>query len=92
MSQINPFIGSILQSPAAQRQAAADRDKQMRRAADSAKNAYLTEDRLELSIESTDKPEETGDEQKRRNEQQKKRKQSDEQPPEESTDRLDITA
>lgn len=54
MSQINPFTGSILQSPQVQRQQAADKDRQLRKAADSAKNATLHGDELEHQVESSE--------------------------------------
>jgi hypothetical protein len=56
MSQINPFTGSILQSPVVQRQQAAEKDRQVRRAQDVEKNAALTDDRLEHQVESSDAP------------------------------------
>jgi len=54
MSQINPFTGSILQSPTVQRQQAAEKDRQVRRAQDIEKNAGLREDRLEHQVESSE--------------------------------------
>ena len=46
MTQINPFMGSILQSPVVQRQQSAEKDRQVRRANDMEKNAALPEDFL----------------------------------------------
>ncbi|HWP40368.1 MAG TPA: hypothetical protein VNL70_05535 [Tepidisphaeraceae bacterium] len=54
MSQINPFTGSILQAPHVQRQQAADKDRQVRKAHDQAKNAALADDRLEHQVESAE--------------------------------------
>jgi len=54
MSQINPFTGSILQAPQVQRQQAADKDRQLRRVNDRAKNAALNDDTLEHQVESSD--------------------------------------
>ena len=54
MSQINPFAGSILQTPQVQKQQAADRDRQVRRTQDAAKNAALPGDRLEHQVESSE--------------------------------------
>lgn len=54
MSQINPFIGSIVQAPEAQRAAAADKDRQLRKAADLRKNAGLATDRFEHAVESAE--------------------------------------
>lgn len=92
MSQINPLIGSILQTPAAQRLAAADRDKQLRRVADTAKNAYLLGDRLELSVESSDAAEPAKDEQQRRQPQDERDDDADEKPSDGEAERLDIKA
>jgi hypothetical protein len=54
MSQINPFIGSILQSTHVQRQQAAERDRQIRRIQDLEKNAALESDKLEHQVESSE--------------------------------------
>jgi hypothetical protein len=54
MSQINPFTGSVLQAPQVQRQQAADKDRQLRRVSDQAKNAALNDDKLEHQVESSD--------------------------------------
>jgi hypothetical protein len=54
MTQINPFTGSILQSPTVQRQQSAEKDRQVRRAQDMEKNAALPGDHLEHQVESSD--------------------------------------
>lgn len=54
MSQINPFTGSILQSPQVQRQQATDKDRQVRRAVEQTKNAALADDRLDHQVESSE--------------------------------------
>ncbi len=54
MSQINPFTGSILQTPQVQRQQSADKDRQARRAQDLAKDTALADDRLEHQVESSE--------------------------------------
>jgi hypothetical protein len=54
MTQINPFTGSILGTPQVQRQQAADKDRQVRRAQEQSKNAALTEDRTDHQVESSE--------------------------------------
>ncbi|HMB95189.1 MAG TPA: hypothetical protein VKK61_04045 [Tepidisphaeraceae bacterium] len=54
MSQINPFVSSILQTPLAQRQQSDDRDRQVRKANDLEKDAALTDDQLEHQVESSE--------------------------------------
>ena len=54
MSQINPFTGSILQSPQVQRQQAADKDRQVRKAQERTKNTALTDDQTEHQVESSE--------------------------------------
>jgi hypothetical protein len=54
MTQINPFTGSILQSPIVQRQQSAEKDRQVRRAQDVEKNAALQGDRLDHQVESSE--------------------------------------
>lgn len=54
MSQINPFTGSILQAPHVQRQQSVEKDRQVRQAADTAKNSALTEDQLDHQVESAE--------------------------------------
>jgi hypothetical protein len=54
MTQINPFTGSILQSPTVQRQQSAEKDRQVRRTQDMEKNAALPGDHLEHQVESSD--------------------------------------
>lgn len=54
MSQINPFTGSILQAPSVQRAQAVDKDRQLRRAHDLAKNAALQGDQHQHEVESSE--------------------------------------
>lgn len=54
MSQINPFTGSILQTPQVQRQQAVEKDRQARRVTDRVKNSALTEDQLDHQVESSE--------------------------------------
>jgi hypothetical protein len=54
MSQINPFVGSILQASDVQRQQAEDKDHQAHRAADRRKDSGAAGDRYEHSVESSE--------------------------------------
>src|SRR4051794_27809499 len=54
MSQINPFTGSILQAPQVQRQQSAEKDRQVRRSQDLAKNSALPGDQFEHQVESSE--------------------------------------
>jgi hypothetical protein len=54
MTNINPFIGSVLQSTHVQRLQAADKDRQIRRQQDLEKNAALESDKLEHQVESAE--------------------------------------
>jgi len=54
MSQINPFVGSLLQSTQVQRHLAAQKDRQTRREIDLTKNAALADDQLEHTVESAE--------------------------------------
>ncbi|HVT89809.1 MAG TPA: hypothetical protein VHD56_13220 [Tepidisphaeraceae bacterium] len=54
MSQINPFTSSILQSPQVQRQQAADKDRQLRKAVERSRDSSLDEDQLEHQVESSE--------------------------------------
>jgi hypothetical protein len=93
MSQINPFTGSILQAPQVQRQQAADKDRQLRRAVDQEKNSALQGDRLEHQVESSEElspihDDDTPDPRKRRKQQQTKPREPDAQ----DQSHLDVTA
>jgi hypothetical protein len=93
MSQINPFVGSVLQAPGVQRSQASDKDRQLRRAADLEKNAGLSEDRFEHAVESSEEVDPIHDEQKQ---DPKKKRQPHKQPTEEQQANeepgLDLTA
>jgi hypothetical protein len=54
MSQINPFVSSILQTPLAQRQQSAAKDREIRKAQDLEKDTALTDDQLEHQVESSE--------------------------------------
>ena len=54
MSQINPFMGSILGTPQAQRQQAVEKDRQVRQVSDTRKDAALFGDELEHQVESSE--------------------------------------
>jgi len=54
MTQINPFTGSVLQAPLVQRQQAAEKDRQIRKAQDARKDAALTGEQHEHQVESSD--------------------------------------
>lgn len=54
MSQINPFINSILQAPQVQRSQAAERDRQIRRVHDLQKNAALEGEEHQHEVESAE--------------------------------------
>jgi hypothetical protein len=73
MSQINPFTGSILQSPQVQRQQAADKDRQVRRAQEAAKNTALSDDKLEHQVESSEELTGVHEDQQRRDRGSKRR-------------------
>ena len=71
MTQINPFVGSVVQATGVQRTQSADKDSQLRRAADVRKNSALTGDRFEHAVESAEALDPIHDEQK--NDPKKKR-------------------
>lgn len=54
MSQINPFSGYVAGSAQVQRQQAADKDRQVRRAQQLTKNVALEDDQLEHQVESAE--------------------------------------
>jgi len=54
MSQINPFIGSILQSTTVQRAQAAEKNGHVQRAQNRAKDSASTGDQFEHQVESSD--------------------------------------
>jgi hypothetical protein len=96
MSQINPFVGSILQSTQAQRQQATERDRQVRRARDTAKDSALTGDQLEHQVESSEELAPIHEEEKqerrfKRPSHQPDPQDKDEAPPDDKP-RLDLTA
>ena len=54
MLQINPFTGSVVQTPQVQRQQSAQKATQLRRAADAEKDSALREDQLDHQVESSE--------------------------------------
>jgi hypothetical protein len=93
MSQINPFIGSAIQATGVQRAQSAEKDRQLRRAADLQKNAGLSGDRFEHAVESSEALQPVHDEQQ--NDPKKKRPQHKPQEQEnldEPESHLDLTA
>jgi hypothetical protein len=54
MTQINPFIGSILQSTTVQRAQAAEKDSHVQRAQTRAKDSASSSDQFEHQVESSD--------------------------------------
>lgn len=54
MSQINPFIGSVIQSTAVQRTQSAERNAHVQRAQNRAKDSAATGDTFEHQVESSD--------------------------------------
>ena len=93
MSQINPFVGSVVQTGSVQRSQATDKDRQLRRTSDLQKNAGLSGDRFEHAVESAEALDPIHDEQKndskKKRQQQKHPKRDDKQDEEPG---LDLTA
>jgi hypothetical protein len=94
MTQINPFIGSILQATDVQRQQSEDKDRQLRRKTDLEKNAGLSGDRFEHAVESTDAVDPIHDEKKegQKKKEQHAKKQTGEDQDGDSESHLDLTA
>lgn len=95
MNVINPFIGSVLQSPQVQRQQADAKASQVRRAQELARNVAAESDRYTHTVESPEALKPVHDE---RDEARKKRKQRRRQPADEAapadeeSPRLDLKA
>ncbi|HEX3357821.1 MAG TPA: hypothetical protein VHS31_12690 [Tepidisphaeraceae bacterium] len=94
MTQINPFIGSVLQATDVQRQQSDDKDRQLRHQTDLEKNAGLLGDRFEHAVESAQAVDPIHDEQKEnpRQKQQHPKKKTDEDDDDNSESHLDLTA
>jgi hypothetical protein len=93
VSQINPFVGSVVQTTGVQRTQAADKDRQLRKSADLQKNAGLSGDRFEHAVESSEALDPIHDEPKK--DQNKKRQQPHKQkdaPESDEEPGLDLTA
>lgn len=54
MTQISPFVGSVLQSTQVQRQQAAEKSRQIRHTQQMEKNVAAEDDRLEHQVESAE--------------------------------------
>jgi len=96
MSQINPFTGSILQAPQVQRQQSVEKDRQVRRTQDLAKNSALEADQLEHQVESSEELTPTHADQKQQRQFKRPRHKSDEKDKPDETDgeepHIDLTA
>ena len=94
VSQINPFTGSILQATHVQRNQAADRDRQLRRATDLSKNAALQGDQHQHEVESSEAIAGVHDDQAKDAKQRKKSPQKDQGGDDEDAGdaHLDVTA
>jgi hypothetical protein len=77
MTQINPFAGSVAQSPQVQRTQAAEKDQQVRKSQDRGKDAGLAGgDTFEHQVESTDAPQPIHDEDERHQDPRRQRRPS----------------
>jgi len=92
MTQINPFVGSVVQATGVQRSQSAEKDRQLRRAADLQKNAGLTGDRFEHAVESSEALDPVHDEQKKDPKKKRQQKKKVQQQPDEQEPGLDLTA
>ncbi len=95
MSQINPFVGSIIQTPLAQRQQAAERSAQVRHKQDFKKNSGLQgSDQFEHQVESAEAVTPAHDQERHDRDPKRQGKAND--PAGESSDevkpRIDVTA
>lgn len=68
MSQLNPFIGSILQTPQAQRLQSEQRDARVRRAQQAKRNSAAGPDEDVVQVEGADELDPAGDALQRRRE------------------------
>jgi hypothetical protein len=95
MSQLNPILGSIVQTPMAQRTQEMDKARQIRHAQDARKNTAASgEEEVEESVSSPDELPAVGDE--HHNRQNRKNTYTRQRPPEpeveDEGDGLDLTA
>jgi hypothetical protein len=95
MTQINPFVGSVVQSTQVQRQQAAAKDRDVRKAREMEKNLALQDDQLEHQVESSEelkaireeRPSDHRRDRKQEHHQHQKQQQTDQDKP-----NLDVTA
>lgn len=95
VSQINPFTGAIIQSTQVQRTQAAEKDRQLRHAADIRKNSATGNNRFEHAVESSEQLSEVQDQSQRdRRGGKQRRPKAGTSAPEQATDQssLDMTA
>ena len=98
MSQINPFLPIMAQSPQAQREAAIARDAIVRRAKEKQRNSGSTIEYPDEFIESASKVDSIGDEDQPRKQQRERKKhkranpREDDEPPGEGISRIDMKA
>jgi hypothetical protein len=92
MSQINPFTGSILQSTQVQRQQAAEKDRQVRRAQEQARNSALSEDTVEHQVESAEELHPVNEEQRHERRFKRSKHRSEGKPDADEPPGLDLTA
>jgi hypothetical protein len=93
MTQINPFAGSIVQSPQVQRSQADEKDQQARKNQDRSKHAGLGGgDTFEHQVESTEAPQPIHDEDERQNNPQQQQHRRSPQQPTEPPENLDDQA
>jgi hypothetical protein len=95
MTQINPFTGAIIQGSQLQGRQISDKDRQIRRAQNLAKNSALQGDQLEHQVESADALHATNDSrdsyQQQRRPPSPHRNPTEPEPPEEEP-HIDLTA
>lgn len=89
MTQFNPLVGSILQSTQVQRQQAAAKARDVRRAREVEKNIALQDDVLEHQVESSEELKPIREE--RQSDHPRSRRGAAQNPPSESGPRLDVT-
>lgn len=93
MTQINPLAGSILQSTQVQRQAAVEKDRQVRRRQEAVKDAGTHGDEFDHQVESSEAINPIHDEHKRQSQQSKQGPhQNPDDADDDSADHLDLTA
>jgi hypothetical protein len=93
MTQINPFIGSILQSTQAQREAATEKSAQVRRQQNAEKAAGALGDEFDHQVESSDAVTPVHEEHKQQSQKKREGPHQHPKPDDEEVDpHLDLTA